>query len=507
IDRTAKTFYPYVNDTTGLPYNFMDLYGKLTLTDGINFANVFGFRQTDNVNFEFPANLGWESYGGGANFQLLPAGAGAIVSGSFAYSQYNTNLLSQSENFPRRSGIKGFNGTLKVGYIFNSVDEFSFGMNFLGFGTDYLFTNSFGLVTQQQASNTEAAMYANYKKVVMTTTPGGKPYERAVIEPSVRVHYYNNQARPQLEPRIRLKLNFPRVSFSAAGGMYSQNLMAAVSDRDVVNLFQGFLSAPSSLQDRIKNTTLQTGWHALGGVEMELVPNLSTRVEAWMKDFTQLTNINRDKIFPEDPNFITETGFAHGYDVILKYQTRKVYFYTNYGWAKVWRTDRLQTANPRIYPTVFDRRHTVNAVMAYRVGEFGMIEKDDYRVRPKFRDSPWEFSFRWTLGSGFPFTQTQGYFEKLDFRDNGAQTDLSTQNGSLGLILSEELNGGRLPYYHRLDLSAKRRWLLKNSVLLELSASVVNVYDRKNIFYFDRIRYEPVYQLPVIPSLGLTAKY
>ncbi|MCB0843655.1 MAG: TonB-dependent receptor, partial [Bacteroidetes bacterium] len=231
------------------------------------------------------------------------------------------------------------------------------------------------------------------------------------------------------------------------------------------------------------------------------------RVEAWMKDFTQLTNINRDKIFPEDPNFITETGFAHGYDVILKYQTRKVYFYTNYGWAKVWRTDRLQTANPRIYPTVFDRRHTVNAVMAYRVGEFGMIEKDDYRVRPKFRDSPWEFSFRWTLGSGFPFTQTQGYFEKLDFRDNGAQTDLSTQNGSLGLILSEELNGGRLPYYHRLDLSAKRRWLLKNSVLLELSASVVNVYDRKNIFYFDRIRYEPVYQLPVIPSLGLTAKY
>ena len=507
IDRTAKTLYPYVNDTTGLPYNFLDLYGKLTLTDGINYANIFGFRQTDNVNFQFPANLGWEALGGGANFQLLPSEAGAIVSGSFAYSQYNTSLLSQSETFPRESGIKGFNGTLKVGYIFNSVDEFNFGMNFLGFGTDYLFTNSFGLVTTQQSSNTEASVYMTYKKVVMTQTAGGRAYERAVIEPSVRVHYYNNQSRPQFEPRIRLKLNFPRVSLSAAGGLYSQNLMSAASDRDVVNLFQGFLSAPTSLPDRIQNTTLQTSWHGLGGIELELVPNLTTKAEAWVKNFTQLTNINRDKIFPADPNFITETGLAYGYDFVLKYQTKKIYFYTNYGWAKVTRTDRLQSSSPREYPTVFDRRHTVNVVLAYRMGEFGMVEKDGYRLRPKFRVSPWEFSFRWTLGSGFPFTQTQGYFEKLDFRDNGAQTNLASQNGTLGLILSEDLNGGRLPYYHRLDLSAKRRWILNNRILLEASASVINTYDRKNIFYFDRIRYEPVYQLPVIPTVGITAKF
>ncbi|MEZ4830079.1 MAG: TonB-dependent receptor [Bacteroidia bacterium] len=506
IDRTAKSVYPYVNDTTGLPYNFLDLYGKLTLTDGINFANAFGFRQTDNVNFEFPADIGWDAYGGGANFQMLPADAGAIVSGSFAYSQYNTSLKSQTENFPRRSGIKGFNGTLKVGYIFNSVDEFAFGMTFLGFRTDYLFTNSFGLQTEQVASNTEAAAYMLYKKVIQTKNAAGEIFDRAVIEPSVRVHYYNNQSQPQFEPRIRMKLNLPRVSISAAGGMYSQNLLAAVSDRDVVNLFQGFLSAPSRLDDRIKKTTLQNSWHALGGAEFELVENLSTTVEAWYKDFTQLTNINRDKIFPEEPDYITEVGKAYGFDFVLKYQTPKAYFYSNYGWAKVTRTDRL-TTTPRTYPTVFDRRHTVNVVGAYKIGNFGMREDEGFRVRPKFNESVWEFSLRWTLGSGFPFTQTQGYFEKLDFRDDGALTDISTQNGNLGLILSDELNGGRLPYYHRLDLSVKRRWLLGNHTLLELNASVINTYNRKNIFYFDRIAFEPVYQLPVIPSLGLTARY
>lgn len=502
IDRTARTFYPYVNDTTGLPYNFLDLYGKLTLSDGVNFANVFGFRHTDNVNLEFPANLNWNSFGGGANFQLLPQGSGAIISGTFAYSSYETGLTSQTENFPRESSIQGFNGTLKVGYIFNSVDEFNFGMSFLGFSTDYVFTNAFGFRNEQQASNTEAAVYANYKKVFKTGS-----YERAVLEPSVRLHYYNNQNQVMGEPRLRAKLNFPGVSMSFATGLYSQNLLGAVSDRDVVNLFQGFLSAPDGLPDRLKGHNLQTAWHALAGIELEIVPRLTTTVEGWYKNFTQLTNANRDKIFATDPNFITETGEAKGLDLILKYQSRSSYFYANYGLAKVTRTDRIQTETPRTYPPVFDRRHSANVVIAQKVGKFTVIDEVDRLIRPKFNDAPWEFSLRWSLGSGFPFTQTQGYFEKLDFLSDGAQTDLSTQNGDLGLILSSDLNAGRLPYYHRLDLSAKRRWLIRNSVLIELAASLINTYNRRNIFYFDRISFASVYQLPVIPTFGITARY
>ncbi|MEL6651595.1 MAG: carboxypeptidase-like regulatory domain-containing protein, partial [Bacteroidota bacterium] len=281
IDRTGTTVYPYINEGEGLPYNFLDLFGKVTMTDGINFANLFAFRQTDNVNLEFPADIGWNSIGGGGNFQALPSGAGAIISGFFSYSQYNTSLRSQTETFPRRSSISGFAGGLEVGYIFNSVDEFKFGTQFLGFSTDYTFTNSFGFITEQVSSNSEAAMYANYKKVFQEKRSGGKTYERAVIEPSVHLHYYNNQRTMRFEPRIRAKLNFTRVSFSFAAGSYSQNLMAAVSDRDVVNLFQGFLSAPTQLQNQIQSSTLQTSWHLLGGVEVELIENLTSNVEVW----------------------------------------------------------------------------------------------------------------------------------------------------------------------------------------------------------------------------------
>ena len=108
--------------------------------------------------------------------------------------------------------------------------------------------------------------------------------------------------------------------------------------------------------------------------------------------------------------------------------------------------------------------HTINLVAAYNTGTFPNQGK-----RPKFKESKWELSTRWTMGSGFPFTQTQGYFEKVNFLDNGTQTDVFNQNGQLGLILSDDLNGGRLPYYHRLDFSAKRRWVLQQKVLMELS--------------------------------------
>lgn len=504
MDQTSTTFYPYVDDSVGLPYNFLDIYGKLTFSDGVNFANLFGFRQTDNVNFDFPADIGWEAFGGGANFSLLPSQAAAIISGNFAYSRYETSLRSQSETFPRNSGISGFNGGLNMSYILNSVDELSFGVVFLGFATDYTFTNSFGFITEQQANNTEAALYGKYKKVIRNKPRPGEDtgYERAVIEPSVRLHYFNDQTEFAFEPRLRAKLNFPGVSLSAATGMFTQNLMSATSDRDVVNLFQGFLSAPSGLANRIKDHNLQTAWHAVTGIEAEIMPNLSTQVEGWYKDFTQLTNINREKLFPEDPNFITETGLAYGLDLVMKYRTSRLYIYGNYGWAKVTRDDMI-----RVYPTVFDRRHTANLVVAFRGPKLKAQDENLRSIRPKFNESKWEASLRWTIGSGFPFTQTQGYFEKLDFLGGGAQTDVTTQNGNLGILLSEELNTGRLPYYHRLDLSAKRRWLFGNAFLVEINASLINAYDRDNIFFFDRVRFEAVYQLPVIPSLGLTMKF
>ena len=50
LEQSSKFFYPYVKDEDGLPYTFLDLYGKITLStkNGTKW-NLFGFNYTDQI--------------------------------------------------------------------------------------------------------------------------------------------------------------------------------------------------------------------------------------------------------------------------------------------------------------------------------------------------------------------------------------------------------------------------------------------------------------------------
>ena len=92
-------------------------------------------------------------------------------------------------------------------------------------------------------------------------------------------------------------------------------------------------------------------------------------------------------------------------------------------------------------------------------------------------------------------------FQSISF-ENGSDINVNTENGSLAVIYSE-LNTGRLPDYHRLDLSIKKKHKFSKYNILEWSLGITNCYDRSNIFYYDRIQSIRVDQLPIMPTLGL----
>ena len=117
----------------------------------------------------------------------------------------------------------------------------------------------------------------------------------------------------------------------------------------------------------------------------------------------------------------------------------------------------------------------------------------------------WQFDARWNMGSGFPFTQTQAFYEYLNF-SGGLNVDPTTSNGTLG-ILYGPLNEGRLPYYHRLDVSLRKTVAVGKNSNLELTASVINLYNRSNVFYVDRVTNERVDQLPILPSIGVSLTF
>ena len=123
------------------------------------------------------------------------------------------------------------------------------------------------------------------------------------------------------------------------------------------------------------------------------------------------------------------------------------------------------------------------------------------------REQDWLFSARWNFGTGFPFTLTQGFFNDIPF-DGGIGTDVLTDNqDDVGIIFDDDRNSGRLPTYHRLDLSIQKNFKFTDFSNLEVVLGVSNAYNRDNIFFFDRVRFERVDQLPIIPSLGVRFNY
>ena len=77
----------------GLPFDFLDLYGKLCINSGTGSkASFFGFYFDDSVsNYLSLADYHWRNYGAGTNFTLV-TGSSAILEGSLAWSDYRIVL-------------------------------------------------------------------------------------------------------------------------------------------------------------------------------------------------------------------------------------------------------------------------------------------------------------------------------------------------------------------------------------------------------------------------------
>jgi len=482
IDQTSKSLYKYAaqDEEVGLPFAFQDFYGKMSFksANGSN-INVFGFKFEDEFNDPTLANINWDNTGFGANFNLIPSTSNIIMSGAIGYSNYDLGF-EQTGDAERTSAIKEFGANIDFKFFGNN-SEFAYGIDLRSIRTDFKFTNPFKQIISQAQSTTEISGYLRYRRVIGDL----------VLEPSLRLMYYASQKTFSPEPRLGMKYNVSdalRIKF--AGGFYTQNLISTSNERDVVNLFNGFLSGPTEqvrgLDGNNLENKLQTSRHLVLGFEYDMTDRIQLNVEGYFKDFPRLITVNRNKLDASEADYIQEEGEAYGIDFTAKYESPRVYVWATYSHGYVNRFDGEQT-----YPTIFDRRHNVNFLTTYNI--------DDAAT--------WQASVRWNFGSGFPFTKTQGFYNYQSFLE-GPTTSFETNNPeNVGILYSEDRNDGRLPYYHRLDISLTKSIEISKNFGIEIIASVTNAYNRDNIFYFDRVEYERVNQLPTIPSLAAKVKF
>ncbi len=495
LNYTAKSLYPRVNNGDGLPFTFTDLYGKVTYSGGGGSKiSVFGFNNVDSVNYDV-ASIKFNQSGGGMNFQIVPESSSTLIKGHVNGSSYKT-VFNEDQKEPRTSSINGFDLGFDFIHFLKQGSELDYGFNFGGFNTDFVTSNEFKQKIEVTNLSTGIGTYLSSRIV----------RKRWVIQPSIRIQYYASYTTFSPEPRFGMKFNANenfRLKFS--GGRFSQNFTSASSDKDVVNLFNSLLSAPTDVQanfvkenskERKVNNGLQYSWHAILGFELDITKNLNLNVEGYYKYFPQLSNINTNKMYDNSiefaskpdvfkKDFIIESGKSYGVDFLFKYTKKRLFVWAVYSLGKFTRWDGFQQYNP-----VFDRRHNVNIVTAYTAGK-----KKDL-----------EFNVRWNLGSGLPFTPNAGFYQGETF-GGGVTTDYTSTNPSSVTNNLGTFNSQRLPYYHRLDITVKKQFSFKNKTVLETIFSITNVYNRNNIFYVNRITNKIIYQFPILPSLGVSYKF
>ena len=283
LEQSSKFLYSYI-DTAGLPFNYTDVYGKVSINgENGSKVNFFGFNYNDQVKYKAVSDLNWNAWGAGTNFMVVPSSSPVLIMGKFNVSDYQISIAEEDpitglQKDPRSSKINGFNLGFDFKYFIKS-DEVKYGIEVNGFKTEFNFFNSVGREIEQNNYTTELSGYLDAKII----------RGLFVINPGFRAQYYASLKNFSPEPRLGIKYNVSEnFRIKAAGGLYSQNLISANSDRDVVNLFYGFLSGPENLQDQIINEdgsvvdrthSLQKATHAILGFEQDIGKNFTINIE------------------------------------------------------------------------------------------------------------------------------------------------------------------------------------------------------------------------------------
>jgi hypothetical protein len=364
----------------------------------------------------------------------------------------------------RETGVRA-NATLYT----DSRDLYFFGFEFNFPMLEYNLINNYGTPVTLSSEFVEATMWLRYQTSIKNLQAdiglhldvGSLFEQRAGIE--------------AIQPRINLSYPiWTDWKLKASYGRFTQNMITVNNEDDVIAIFDAWIRVPEDLKPERAD-------HYVLGLEGNVIRNLSASFQTYYKSYGSLVVYNRNKVDALDPDYVNGTGKAYGVEALVRYGVPLADLYLAYtlGWTELTTTGFTYT--PR-----YDRRHNLNLLTVFHPAD---------RL---------DLTLRWELGSGLPFTQTIGYYDRLSMMDLFRGTYI----GDTGIpysILGPK-NAARLPTYHRLDVAATYRFKVSR---LNCSAgiNIVNVYDHKNIFYFDRTTGQQVNMLPFFPTATLSVEY
>lgn len=458
------------------PFRFGDYFGKfhafLTRTSSFSATAI---RTYDRGTFDLLSNrsrtISWQNSAVGGRYVYLPEDYPVMAQLAVHVSRYESDYTSAGGD--RRSDASGINGDISFTYLLGA-QQLDFGI----FGRSNTFDFAFG--TRRPGIGREHV-----------TEGGGyidlslKPATSLEVRTGIRAHGFSSGIGTSIEPRIQVQVRpagfLEGQSFGLAGGIYHQQIIGLTALEDVTDVFIAW--QPSAAQRPVPRAT-----HLIASWTSELGSRTLLRAEGYVKSMSNLATPRYDNRTNTLLRIDQLDGAARGIDVQLEHSSARLYLTVGYGLAEVvyegvvpWTNATLfQLEREQRFHPPHDRRHQVNVAAEYDAGGFRL-------------------KALWQFASGHPFTQIYGFFPLLgEVTANDAYRTAAAQRG---IALGEPFQG-RMPTYHRLDVSVERHfgWNVAN---LAVQAGVVNAYNRANLFDFDLFTGERTNQLPLIPYVGV----
>ncbi|HEX7071671.1 MAG TPA: TonB-dependent receptor [Rhodothermales bacterium] len=428
-----------------------------------------------------PEEVRWKNHGISARYLVLPGVQPLIIDANVSWFYFRNEMGPRSAP-SRTSSIHGFKGFVDVTY------------------TGRRFDVTGGLWAQlPYPENRLGGLYQNvYPEhdllghVAFFVEPEIRLGGGLAVRPGIRALRYESLVNPVIEPRLRLIWQRGIHTFTGAAGLYRQEILGLSDRRDATNVFIAWTNIPEPggrFQGDIRAGRIARATHFLAGYRMNPGRHLELSVEAFHKEIDNLF-IAEWTAFPRFSTRLQPAkGRSSGADVRVELRLPRFYGYVTYGlskttyWAKQRSLELWYGIEEMRFRPPHDRRHQVNAVGSFNVKGF-------------------DVSLRWHFGSGVPFSRALGFdgFILMQGLVNLYETEGSRR------VIYERPFSGVLPTYHRLDVSVERRLQIGRYNVTAM-ASVLNAYNRRNLFYLDVFTMRRVDQLPIVPSVGLKASF